>query len=280
MVIGGNAGKDGYLRYNRSPCCSWEGLPSGKVRKKDEDFRWHALAGLCLALALPVLAWAAPPAIHINTDLLHELRARQALLHDHDLAPLNLGVCVHDHVAVLWGPVPSLALRRRAVDVLKQLPELMEVRDELHVESHMEAAAAIAPVPPPRLPPLPDRSRTPAPSAGRLMKHNPPSPVGNLEWRPADENEPLLPAIAIPRPSPAAADDIGRGDWLIESVTRVQRSESRFRELRVEVRGKTVHLAGTVQRWSDAQDLARRITRLAGVDRVVLGDIRAVVGSP
>ena len=112
------------------------------------------------------------------------------------------------------------------------------------------------------------------------LPHSKPSPVGNPQWRPADEEGPLLPAINIPRSSASGTDNIGQGEWLIESVTRVQRSEPRFGRLRAEVRGKTVHLEGTVQRWSDAHDLAQRIGRLPGVERVVLGDIRMEPSSP
>src|SRR5919199_5069111 len=39
-----------------------------------------------------------------------ELKALEALMQDEVLAPLNLGLTVRDHVATLWGPVPSAAL--------------------------------------------------------------------------------------------------------------------------------------------------------------------------
>ena len=42
----------------------------------------------------------------------------------------------------------------------------------------------------------------------------------------------------------------------------------------VRVDGKTVRLNGAVMQWADVYDLARRIARLPGVERVVLGDIR------
>jgi BON domain len=274
------------MLYERSPCSGRGRSPYDKVRKECAIYAWYAFGGLCLAFLLPVSAWAAPPTIRVDADLLHELRARQALLRDRDVAPLNLGVRVHDHVAILWGPVPSAALQRRAVEVLKQLPELMEVRDELHVDATLQAHAAVAPLPPPRPPAMPDGPRASAPSPGLLMKHraasskSSPSPVGNPQWRPGDEEGPLLPAIAIPRPSTAAVDDLGPGDWLIESATRLQRSEPRFHGLRVQVRGKIVRLDGSVEQWSDAHDLAQRIGRLAGVERVVLGDIQTASRSP
>jgi hypothetical protein len=275
--------EDVHLLRDRLLCSGWASTPCGKVRKPYEIYaklRGNAFAGICLAFALPVVAWADPPAITPEADVLHELRARQTLLSDRQLAPLNLGVSVRRHVAVLWGPIPSAVLRKRAIEALKQLPELMEVRDELHVQPTEEAAPAVARGTPLRPPALPDVPRGPAASSGFLMKHSAalpqssPSPVGNPQWRPADAEGPLLPAIDVPRPSATALDDDGLDDGLIQTVTRVQRSEPQFQRLRVEVRGKTVRLDGAVERWSDAQELAQRIGRLTGVERVVLGDIR------
>jgi hypothetical protein len=58
-------------------------------------------------------------------------------------------------------------------------------------------------------------------------------------------------------------------------VAALCRQDERFRQLRAEVHGRTVHLRGTAARWEDVHDLARRISRLPGVDRVALEDIRA-----
>jgi hypothetical protein len=262
-------------------------------------FSRYGLAGLCLVLAMPPCGQAEPPPMTTNADVLHELRARQALLHDRQLAPLNLGVCVHEHVAVLWGLVPSTALERRAIELLQQLPELIEVRSELHVESSQETAPPAAPLPPLAAPftlPAPPepgeesklkepppaarkRPRAPVSSPGILTKQsgtlpkNSPSPVGYPQGSSAETEAPLLPAIAIPQPATATTDDIRSGEWLIEAVTRVQRSEPRFRQIRAEVRGGTVRLDGTVERWSEAYELAERLRQLTGVERVVLGDI-------
>src|SRR5205823_4800377 len=102
------------------------------------------------------------------------------------LGPLNLGVRVRDRVAVLWGPVPSTEMARRAVELLQGLPDLVEVRNELHVEPRDEQ-----PVAPPRRPErLPDVAPAPAPP-GMLMHRGAeagagrPSPVGHPQWQPA-----------------------------------------------------------------------------------------------
>jgi osmotically-inducible protein OsmY len=246
--------------------------------------------GVCASLA----AAAEPPAIEADADTRHELRARQALMRDASLAPLNLGVRVQKHVAVLWGPVPSADLGRRAVEVLKQLPELMEVRNELHVQPSEEPPTAVSPLPvPPAERPLPlqDRpTRPPTASAGVLTRHTPktdtpkgnpepPSPPAKASWVPPDQaafapkENLILPAIDIPNPS--TSGNLARGEWLIEAVSRLLRSDSRYQDLRPEVRGKVVHLKGEVERWADVYELAQRITRLSGVERVVLADVRS-----
>jgi len=277
----------------RRPCtgCS----PPAPVRGCREFAAWVVSLCFCLLSSLPVVLAAEPPAIGAGADLRHELLARQALLNDRVLAPLNLGVRVHKHVAVLWGPVPSADLGRRAVEVLKQLPELIEVQNELHVRPPEEAPPDVPPLPPPLRPlPLQDGPRPPAPSTGILTRHSTPlpqaspAPVEPPPWTPPDQAAfaprqnagPLLPFIDIPRPSTAATAASDQGEWLIEAVTRVQRSNPRFRQLRPEVRGRTVRLDGTVQRWDDAQELARRLTHLPGVEHVVLGDIRTASASP
>jgi len=248
---------------------------------------------LCLLSYPPLLRSAEPPAIAADADLRHELLARRALLRDPLLGPLNLGVRVHRHVAILWGPVPSAELAQRSVETLKQIPELSAVRNELQIQPPEPATPAVAP--PMRPPAVPAVPSTPAPSTGVLTKQSTlvaqgtPAPVGYPQWKPPDQAAfappdrqagPLLPAIDIPRPSAAARAELEPGGWLIEAVTRVQRSEPRFGRLRPEVRGKTVRLDGTVERWADVYELAQRITRLQGVERVILGDIHTAAGPP
>jgi hypothetical protein len=61
---------------------------------------------------------------------------------------------------------------------------------------------------------------------------------------------------------------------LIETVTRVQRADGRFQHIRPEVRGGVVRLNGEAARWTDVHELARRLARLPGVERVLLGELR------
>src|SRR5262249_9560844 len=67
-------------------------------------------------------------------DLRHEVLCRQVLADDPALRPLNLIVRVTDRVATLQGPVPTRELARRALQTLRKLPELREVRDRMMVQ--------------------------------------------------------------------------------------------------------------------------------------------------
>src|SRR5262249_43386471 len=100
---------------------------------------------LCIVVVLVGLgaAGAAVPAAHaavaamgeVSRDFAHTALARQTLLRDPRLAGLNVGVKVHDRVAVLWGTVPTLDLARRAEELLRALPDFRQVRSELEIDS-------------------------------------------------------------------------------------------------------------------------------------------------
>jgi hypothetical protein len=121
-------------------------------------------------------------------DIRQTSRARQALLRDPQLAPLNLGVRVRNRVAILWGPVPSAELGFKAERALRSLFELADVYNELEVSGVPGPPAEHAPLPaaptflPNQLPPaLPARAPTrpaqaaptPAPAAPALAAPTP-----------------------------------------------------------------------------------------------------------
>ncbi|MCI0638990.1 MAG: BON domain-containing protein [Gemmataceae bacterium] len=76
---------------------------------------------------------ADPEAARRMHDTLQTIHARKLLLADPQLGPLNLGVSVRNRVAMLWGPVPSLDLSRRAEQRLRGMFELVEVQNRLFV---------------------------------------------------------------------------------------------------------------------------------------------------
>jgi hypothetical protein len=258
--------------------------------------------GMLLLPSPAAVSSAEPPVLAVDEDLRLERLARQTLYQDKLLGPLNLGVRVHHRVAVLWGPVPSADLARRAVELLRRLPTLVEVRDELNIQPPEEPPRGDRYLPAPQALPMKpaipkDASPRPAPRPAVLTNNtagssvSSPSPVGYPalqlqtsvkpgQQAPANEApEKMLAAIPIPSQADAVFVGTANGALLIERVTRLQRGDARFRHLRVEVRGKVVHLQGQASSWAHIHELARKIAELAGVERVVLGDLRTLSSS-
>jgi hypothetical protein len=243
------------------------------------------LAGLLLGPGVAGLAAADPRDVPEYRDLQQTMRARGALLKDKALAPLNLGVRVHNRVATLWGPVPSKELKERAARVLRQVPDFLEVRNELHVEPPADQAPPQ--YLPERLPPSKQTSAGPGfPGEdedwrGRFGRRTAEllrtaSPSESVRLKPAVASGPeggesvVLPAVAIPAPPERTPEMM-----LAQAVERLRQADRRYQGLRADVRGGEVCLSGTAAHWDDVHELARAVGRLPGVSRVVLEQIRA-----
>ena len=143
-------------------------------------------AALCLGMLLlppaPARAQTADPSL---LDVIQTLQARKVLDEDTHLGPLHLGLKMRGGVATLWGPVPSLDLSRRAVQKLRALVYVSDIRNHLAVQADDY------------LPPAPPRMVTPA-SAPTPMA---PAPAPKTP-RPGREvpAEASLPAIVVPVP--------------------------------------------------------------------------------
>ena len=226
------------------------------------------------------------------------LRDRQALFQDALLAPLNLGVSVRDHVATLWGPVPSPDLARRAEERVRQVQGIGEVINQLHVEPPDGPPGDL-----PRNPPLaqqPPRDEfpvqeQPTPLVGRPEEHGPVSSqlaggrgqgarkgqVVSGNPPPAeDPSVPVMPSIALPTPSaagdrePAAAAPPVPPTDPAQAIDRLRQGDERYRRVRPEVDGGTVRLRGTVYCREDLFGLAQAISHLPGVQRVVIENVQ------
>jgi hypothetical protein len=250
------------------------------------------LVGVCRP-GLPVVAAQTDPGG--DRDMRHTILARHALQHDSVLAPLNLGVRVHNRVATLWGPVPSPELKERAVRVLRQVPDLLEVRSQLHVAELEEPAQES----PDRLPPAPGPPSTPTALPGfpkvepawrgTLVERSTDqrafaSPVERVQLRPGkgatppEEEGPevaVLPAIRISGPGAT----VQPADTLALAVDRLRLRDARFQRLRAEALGREVRLSGAAERWQDVDDFAGALMHLPGVERVVIDRIRTDSGS-
>jgi hypothetical protein len=238
-----------------------------------------ALATLLLCLGTGARA-GEPTDLSAYRDLRHTILARQAMLRDGPLAPHNVGVKVHNRIAILWGPVPSLQVRDRALLVLRGLPDLLEVRDETHVEEPETAGPEFLP----EVLPRPDAA---LPGVGlaaggwrgvlarRPGEADTPTAVAeNVRLRPAptdpDEEAAVLPSIAVPAPVSATE----------AAIRRLQQSEPRFRGLHVELRAGEARVVGPSARAEDLRALAAAVALVPGVRGVVLEQLASAPGRP
>jgi hypothetical protein len=254
------------------------------------------LPALFLVLLLPSLAAAEPtpaPVPRDDWDFLTRdtylmLQARRALLLDPDLAPLNLGVSVHGGVATLWGTAPSADLARDAALQVWQVHGLSAVRNELEVDALL--TVDMEPPPPPRLRQphaAPEalaaaEGRGPAPGAlaGREARATTPAtaqPLPNAAPAPSGQTVILFAPVPFIKQLPAAPRQPVPNDagfTLAQRVVQLRGQDARWQRIQVEVRGRAVFLHGVVARGEDLMDLAQRVSRLPGVERVVLGNVQ------
>jgi hypothetical protein len=183
------------------------------------------LAGL-FAVALMILFTGKVRADTIEEALFRDLgqtiKARLVLQDDPQLGALNLGVKVTNRVAVLWGPVPSQDLSFRAEQRLRGMFELVDVRNDLSIETDAETAPLVNPPlvnPGPRF--LPDPStpiaepRRPAPMVApakgttlagivprdetRTAHSSPLEKITPLQVGPVTLHMPFLGSVTLPR---------------------------------------------------------------------------------
>jgi osmotically-inducible protein OsmY len=253
------------------------------------SIEWLARTGLCagVLLAAAQLATGVSPPTSGSRDPIRDLQvlvhARSALRENPVLASLNMGVRVHDGVATLWGPVPSADLIPKALKTLESVQGVLDARSELYVNVVEKPDDQLfIPLPPEK--PTITESASPDTESG-LVK--------TLTGRPAksaavpaetgggtssgvqlsapiaipDTAAPVTPAAGPVAPATQAAP--AKVDTLAAAVELLRRGSPRFRTLRVEVRAGVVSLAGRSDQGEDVMALARAISLLPGVQRVL-----------
>src|SRR5262249_57886015 len=73
---------------------------------------------------------------------------------------------------------------------------------------------------------------------------------------------------------PPAPETPHRPTDLVQSIERIRQADERFQLVHAEVIDGAVFLRGSVQSGEDQFELAQRISRLPGVTRVVLAEVR------
>jgi osmotically-inducible protein OsmY len=255
----------------------------------------------------PAPTQAVDPAMQ---DMELSLRARQAFAEDPLLSRQEIGIDVRNRVATLWGSVPSAEVYRLAEKRLRLVLGLVDFRNDLHVESedrpasdrllaqqsrsplaepmNREAPAAQQSVarrpdeqsliasqealwrpaaPRPTAPMANDEARAAKTPSAKSLERTP-MPLVSLPGYPAHDSPPAPPAVS---PKPAESN----GGALSKAVEALRLSDTRFHRLQPEVRGGVVYLRGNVFRWDHVYELARSISNLPGVERVVLEKVHA-----
>jgi len=237
--------------------------------------RLALLLGLALGQTTGLVAQTAvepSSALAVNDplrDLRLTVRARQAVQQDTVLAGLGtINVSVRAGVATIWGVVPSADLARRAVERVGQVQGIFESRNELEVRRSDDALAEFLRTPALKPKAEPERlwfmaNRPPVPLTGQLEVEAPPE-----QPAPAPDVA-LLAPIRLGSPQPAEAP---REPKLIEEIARLQRTDLRFQTVQVEVQGGLVRLRPAGTRREHVFELAHALSRLPGVERVLLQD--------
>lgn len=227
------------------------------------------LRATALLLGLPLLLnsslAAAPPLRPLlpqpsERDVQLGVYARRALMSDARLGPLNLGVSVRQGVATLWGPVPSIALEKEAIERLRPIQGLIAIHSELYVTPGEEPAIEKLPEP------LQD-PRAPGALAARLSVREPLPPLSVTESLSLPP-----PSVSLSRPAIELPPDASPP--LLLHIEQLRQSDPRFRLLKPQLQGGVVYLYGMAARWEDVHDLTRLLTALPGVDRVTLRNLQ------
>jgi hypothetical protein len=246
--------------------------------------RVAACAGALLVTAAEPPAGTPPAAASRDAyrDLQLSVHSRRALCDDATLAELNIGVRVRDGVATLWGPVPSADVIPKAVKLVEAVQGVFKVRTELYVVvPEKKVDTLLQDLEKPML----SESASPNPVSGSIGPLTGRDEKSSIAYPAAGPRSPLpgvelggpvpLPAAATQPPAPdhkeapAAAPPPPRKEDLAAALLRVRGSDPRFRTLRAELRGATVVISGSDERAGEVMAMARVVSRLPGVERVV-----------
>jgi hypothetical protein len=230
-------------------------------------------------------------------DIVLARSALAALDAEAELKGVNLVVSVVDSVAVIGGPVPNIAVSRRAERVIRAVEGMKDVRNTCFISTGpdplLKAVAVKAGLPPrPVMGELPGvlTNQLPAPVSpfppntvasaiemdSTVVAQKPPLSAGNTgnilgaPVGPVGTAAPTSPALPTTAPgtltsAPAAG--------LLNAASDMRKTEARFTNLTVDLQGGVLMVGGSAPRASDAWDFAQKLRQMPGVSRVAVGAV-------
>lgn len=189
-----------------------------------------------------------------NADWKLILQVRDKLQDDKIFGKFNIGVRAAEGVVTLQGPIPSRETAREAVALVRAIPGVRDVRDELYVPAPDDALAKAMPHPV-----TTQKLPTPAEKPPVAV----PTPGGPASAAIAPQVTAAVPA------QPLSAQTVSRS--LLDQIDRLRQRDRRFAGIRVELRDGKVYLRGQVAKSRDAWDFADQVGQLPGVAGVVMG---------
>jgi hypothetical protein len=246
--------------------------------RKPMSVPWGVTAALTIMAigATCGLQWGAEPAPPLSEkaltyrDIQLTVHARKALAEDAAVGPENLGVRVQNNKAVLWGPVPSEELKKRAAEIVKKVKGIYEVRD---ADVYIAAPAPVVETAtlPPSTPTADVLTRTesasPDPVSGTILSltsrvpaETAPAPVVVLQ-------APLALGASLPTRTVSQAPP---AEGVVAAVERVRQNNERFRPINYRLDGDVVILQPGGGQAEDMMAFARAVSRLPGLRRIVI----------
>jgi osmotically-inducible protein OsmY len=259
-----------------------------------------AVRSLLLALLIVTPALARPGDTPLDLrDVEISVHVRQALMHDPEVGPLNLGVSVLYNQATLWGRVPSRELADRALRIVEDVRGVYQVKDDLRVAGNEKelalrqlaiglAGGGVDPdlllsereedrqevsVPDPAQPrPQQVTTAQPDPKAWESQERGP--AVMLLPPVPVILPTARTPDVILPAPKEDADPDAASSTELAAMVEHVRAADPRFADVRAEISNGRVTLSGSVASAEDLIELGRMLSQLPGVRNVDLRGVR------
>ena len=243
------------------------------ILRKPNGVPWRAIALTAAVFgATAGLEWAAEPTPPISEkklsyrDIQLTVHARKALADDAVVGPGNLGVRVQNNVAVLWGPISSEALKKHAVEVLKKVKGVYEVRDADVYIAAPPPVVEIAALPPAEAP-AHTESASPDTVTGAILSLTSRLPVDAAPAPVVVLQAPLALGASAPTQTVSQAPP---DDGLAAAVEQVRQNNERFRAVSYRLEGDVIVVQPGGGQAEDVMAFARAASRLPGLRRIVI----------